>query len=63
MLVMTITGDDDDVYVVEGDDDDSDGGGFVGTSEVMDVPCGTPFSEDVARGYFRDIIQGIEYRE
>ena len=29
----------------------------------MDVPCSTPFSEDVARGYLRDIIQGIEYRE
>lgn len=29
----------------------------------MEVPCQEPFSEDVARGYLRDIIQGIEYCE
>ncbi|CAG5132294.1 unnamed protein product [Candidula unifasciata] len=27
----------------------------------MTVPCETPFSEEVSRGYFRDVILGIEY--
>nr|KAG5696864.1 hypothetical protein BaRGS_035274 [Batillaria attramentaria] len=34
---------------------------LVEKGEVMEVPCSTPFSEDLARSYFRDIIQGIEY--
>ncbi|XP_025092933.1 calcium/calmodulin-dependent protein kinase kinase 1-like isoform X2 [Pomacea canaliculata] len=34
---------------------------LVEKGEVMEVPCQEPFSEDVARGYLRDIIQGIEY--
>lgn len=28
---------------------------------VMEVPCETPFSEEKARLYFRDIVLGIEY--
>ncbi|XP_061461172.1 calcium/calmodulin-dependent protein kinase kinase 1 isoform X2 [Rhineura floridana] len=28
---------------------------------VMDVPCDTPFTEEQARLYFRDIVLGIEY--
>ncbi|TRY99296.1 hypothetical protein DNTS_003989 [Danionella cerebrum] len=28
---------------------------------VMEVPCDSPFTEDQARNYFRDIVLGIEY--
>uniref|UniRef100_A0A671K602 calcium/calmodulin-dependent protein kinase n=1 Tax=Sinocyclocheilus anshuiensis TaxID=1608454 RepID=A0A671K602_9TELE len=31
------------------------------TSPVMEVPSDSPFSEDQARCYFRDIVLGIEY--
>ncbi|XP_076434840.1 calcium/calmodulin-dependent protein kinase kinase 2-like [Babylonia areolata] len=34
---------------------------LVEKGEVMEVPCSTPFSEDMARSYFRDVIKGIEY--
>ncbi|XP_012943873.1 calcium/calmodulin-dependent protein kinase kinase 2 [Aplysia californica] len=34
---------------------------LVEKGEVMSVPCETPFTEEVARAYFRDIILGIEY--
>ncbi|XP_070204755.1 calcium/calmodulin-dependent protein kinase kinase 1-like isoform X2 [Littorina saxatilis] len=34
---------------------------LVEKGEVMEVPCSTPFDEDLARRYFRDIIAGIEY--
>lgn len=33
------------------------------TSPVMEVPSDSPFSEDQARHYFRDIVLGIEYCE
>ncbi|XP_059155965.1 calcium/calmodulin-dependent protein kinase kinase 1-like isoform X2 [Physella acuta] len=34
---------------------------LVDKGEVMTVPTDSPFSEEVARNYFRDIILGIEY--
>lgn len=30
---------------------------------VLEVPCDTPFTEEQARLYFRDIVLGIEYCE
>uniref|UniRef100_A0ACB8EDR2 Calcium/calmodulin-dependent protein kinase kinase 1 n=1 Tax=Sphaerodactylus townsendi TaxID=933632 RepID=A0ACB8EDR2_9SAUR len=30
---------------------------------VMEVPCDSPFTEEQARLYFRDIVLGIEYCE
>lgn len=29
----------------------------------MEVPCETPFTEEQAQQYFRDIVLGIEYCE
>ncbi|XP_076452466.1 uncharacterized protein LOC143288077 isoform X2 [Babylonia areolata] len=34
---------------------------LVEKGEVMEVPCGSPFTEDMARHYFRDVVKGIEY--
>ncbi|KAL8606018.1 hypothetical protein ACOMHN_024523 [Nucella lapillus] len=34
---------------------------FIHSREVMEVPCASPFCEDMARHYFRDVVKGIEY--
>lgn len=33
------------------------------SSAVMEVPTDKPFTEELARFYFRDLVLGIEYRE